>query len=162
MRKQRTRQHFIEDLGYNHVERQVLYSNCTLQRYRFDYGYDAMINMYGETGEYENEIIQVQLKSTDFIKISEVTNTIAFDLSKRDLELWLYSSSPVLIIIYDAIQEIAYWVDLINYFKKNKKSLEKVNKFVRIYIPIENHFDRNTIQKIKAIKNNTHGDIENL
>jgi Domain of unknown function (DUF4365) len=162
MRKQRTRQHFIEDLGYNHVERQVLYSNCTLQKYQFDYGYDAMINMYSETGEYENEILQVQLKSTDFIKISDITNTIAFDLSKRDLELWLYSSSTVLIIIYDAIQEIAYWVDLINYFKINKKSLEKVNKFVRIYIPIENRFDKEAIQKIRTIKNNTHGDIENI
>lgn len=27
MRKQRTRQHQIEDLGFNHVERQILYAD---------------------------------------------------------------------------------------------------------------------------------------
>ena len=41
MRKQRTRQHFIEDFGMNYIERQVLHAHCTLERYRYDYGYDA-------------------------------------------------------------------------------------------------------------------------
>jgi hypothetical protein len=58
MRKQRTRQHFIEDFGMNYVERQVLYAHCTLQRHQYDYGYDAFINTYNENGEYENGNIQ--------------------------------------------------------------------------------------------------------
>ncbi len=33
MRKQRTRQHIIEDLGFNYVERQILYAGFTVQRY---------------------------------------------------------------------------------------------------------------------------------
>ena len=45
MRKQRTREHIIEDLGFNHVERQVLYAGYTVMRYSQsnDYGYDGLI-----------------------------------------------------------------------------------------------------------------------
>jgi hypothetical protein len=153
MKKQRTRQHFIEDLGLNHIERQILYSECTMQRYLYDYGYDAFINTYNEQGEYENGIIQVQLKSTDKIKFSETKKAIAYDLSKRDLELWLYSDSPVIFIVYDAIKEVSYSVDLLEYFTKNKQVLEKVNKFVRIYIPSDNLFTANAIQKFRHSKN---------
>jgi hypothetical protein len=154
MKKQRTRQHFIEDLGINHIERQVLYSNCTLQRYLYDYGYDAFINTYNENGEYENGIIQIQLKSTDNLKFSVPKQEIAFDLSKRDLELWLYSNDPVVLVVYDAVNEISYWLDLVDYFKKNQNSLKKVNKFVRIYIPIDNVFTHKTVQIFRQIKNN--------
>ena len=42
MRKLRTRQHTIEDLGFNHVERQILYAGFTVQRY--------LVNDYGIIG----------------------------------------------------------------------------------------------------------------
>jgi hypothetical protein len=153
MRKQRTRQHFIEDFGMNHVERQILYAHCTLQRYQYDYGYDAFINTYNENGEYENGSIQIQLKSTDHLKFSEVKNAIVFDLEKRDLELWLYSDTPVIFIVYDALKESAYWLDLSIYFKVNREKLKKVTKFVRIYIPADNVFTDKTVQQFRQIKN---------
>ena len=154
MRKQRTRQHCIEDLGFNYIERQILYAGCTMQKYQFDYGYDAFINTYNEKGEYENGNILIQLKSTDNLKLIESKKVIVYDLSSRDLELWLYSDSPVLIIIYDAIKELGFWIDLLDYFKKNQEILKKVNKFVRIYIPIENVFSDKTVQRFRQIKNN--------
>ncbi len=162
MRKQRTHQHFIEDFGMNHIERQVLYAHCTLQRYQYDYGYDAFINSYNDNGEYENGIIQIQLKSTDKLKYSKAKNAIVFDLSKRDLELWLYSNSPVIFIVYDAIKECSYWVDLLAYFEKNRSTLTKINKFVRIYIPTDNVFTDKVVQKFRQIKNVEHGIDEHL
>ena len=154
MRKQRTRQHFIEDFGMNHIEYHVLSAHCTLERYRHDYGYDAFINTYKENGEYENGQIEIQLKSTDNIKYSEAKNAVLFDLDKRDLELWLNSDRPFIFIVYDAIKKIAYWVDLQDYFKINRDKLEKINKFVRIYIPSENIFTDEIVQKFRIIKNN--------
>jgi Domain of unknown function (DUF4365) len=153
MRKQRTRQHFIEDFGMNYVERHVLHAHCTLQRHQYDYGYDAFINTYNENGEYENGVIQIQLKSTDHLKFSEVKNAIVFDLEKRDLELWLYCDTPVIFIIYDALKESAYWLDLSIYFEANRTSLKKVTKFVRIYIPTDNRFTDKTVQQFRQIKN---------
>ena len=61
MKKLRTRQHFIEDFGMNHIERYILHAHCTLQRHLYDYGYDAFINTYGENGECENKVIQFNL-----------------------------------------------------------------------------------------------------
>ncbi len=153
MRKQRTRQHFIEDFGMNHIEFHVLLAGCTLQRQYYDYGYDAFINTYNERGEFENNFIQIQLKSTDYLKFSVEKNAVLFDLSKRDLELWLYSDLPVVFVVYDAINRIAYWLDLLDYFKINRDKLKKVNKFVRIYIPSENIFTAETVQKFRKIKN---------
>ena len=55
MRKLRTRQHIIEDLGFNHVERQVLLAGYVVERhYQHDYGYDGTINTFNEKGEAEN------------------------------------------------------------------------------------------------------------
>lgn len=153
MRKQRTRQHFIEDFGMNHIEFHVLSAGCTLQRQFYDYGYDAFINTYNENGEFENNFIQIQLKSTDHLKFSVTKNAILFDLEKRDLELWLYSDLPVIFVIYDAVKRVAYWLDLLDYFRINRDKLKNVNKFVRIYIPSEHIFTDITVQKFRKIKN---------
>ena len=153
MRKQRTRQHFIEAFGMNHIEYRVLSAGCTMQRHLYDYGYDAFINTYDENGEFENKVIQIQLKSTDNLNYSKNKNAVIFDLEKRDLELWLFSDDPVIFIVYDALKENAYWVDLLDYFKINRDSLKKVNKFVRIYIPFENVFTAKTVQYFRQLKN---------
>lgn len=137
----------------NYIERQVLYAHCTFQRHLYDYGYDAFINTYNENGEYENGTIQIQLKSTDHLKYSEVKKAIVFDLDKRDLELWLYCDEPFIFIVYDALKESAYWVDLSVYFEKNRDDLKKITKFVRIYIPKENVFTDKIVQQFRQIKN---------
>ena len=153
MRKQRTRQHFIEDFGMNHIEFQTLLAGCTLERYRYDYGYDAFIKTYNENGEFENGHIEIQLKSTDNLKYSVTRKAILFDLEQRDLELWLNSDFSFIFIVYDALKRVAYWIDLQDYFKINREELKKVNKFVRIYIPDENVFTDETVQKFRKIKN---------
>ena len=55
---------------------------CTLERYRYDYGYDAFIKTYNEIGEYENGHIEIQLKSTDNLKYSTAKKAILFDIEK--------------------------------------------------------------------------------
>jgi hypothetical protein len=52
MKKQRTRQHIIEDLGFNNVEKQVLLAGCIVQRYFADYGYDGEIQTFDKNGYY--------------------------------------------------------------------------------------------------------------
>jgi hypothetical protein len=92
MRKLRTREHIIEDLGLNHVERQVLKAGFVLQKYGSnDYSYDGIIHTFDSNGESDNGMILFQLKSTDNIKFDKTKKVIKFDLSKRDLELWLKS-----------------------------------------------------------------------
>lgn len=80
MRKQRTREHIIEDLGFNHVERQVLLAGYVMNRiYQGDYGYDGTINTFHDNGEAENLFIYFQLKSTDNIHLSKSKKAFTFD-----------------------------------------------------------------------------------
>lgn len=153
MRKRRTRQHIIEDLGFNHVERQVILTGCIIKRYFKDYGYDGEIQTFDENGLYETGYVLFQLKSTDFPKLNRTGKILLFDLSKRDLELWLYEDVPVVLILYCGNWDKAYFVELSNYFNKNKIDLKEVRKFVRIQIPIQNIFDTEAVQLIRALKN---------
>ncbi len=132
MKKLRTRQHIIEDLGFNHIERQILYAGYVVQRSNHnDYGYDGIIHTFNESGEIEKFSFIIQLKSSDNIKLSKDKTKIAFDLSIRDLELWLQHILPVILILYDATDEKSYFLDLQTYFKNNRILLKNVRKFVR-------------------------------
>jgi hypothetical protein len=150
MKKRRTRQHIIEDLGLNHIERQILLSGNVLRRFSdYDYGYDGMIETFNELGEVQNEGIMIQLKSTDIIQLSAQKQGFIVDLSKRDLELWLKSHYPVLLVLYDAQKEVAYFTDLQHYFNENRILLKNVLKFVRIFLPSQSIFDAKTIHDLQ-------------
>ena len=160
MRKQRTREHIIEDLGFNHVERQVLYAGYTVMRYSQsnDYGYDGLIQTYSKEGEIEPFRLHFQLKSTDNIRFQKRKKSLAFDLSVRDLELWLYDSIIMLLILYDAKQEIAYFIDLQTFFNENSKTIHENRKFIRVDIPVDNVVTSQSFQKIcHSAKHNSDG-----
>ena len=133
MRKLRTRQHIIEDLSYNHFEKHVLLAGYVLERTTRDYSYDAYVNTFNEEGETENDEIKIQLKSTDAIKYSELHLGYECSLSKRDLDTWLDSSNPVLLILYDAQEDVAYYLELLDYFRVNRHLLRKIKKFVQVF-----------------------------
>ena len=84
------------------------------------------------------------------ILFSKNKNTINLDLAKRDLELWLSGPVKLLLVVYDAQKETAYYVDLRDYFKKEGIAFDKIKKFVRISIPVSNVL---TPQAIKQIPN---------
>lgn len=154
MRKQRTRAHIIEDLGFNHVERQILYAGFTVHRYSSnnDYGYDGLFHTFNEQGEYQNGIIFFQLKSTDQIQFLEKKKAFVFDLSRRDLELWLADTTTMLLILYDAQKELAYYIDLQSYFRNNAIKIAEERKYIRVYIPTENLFTEFVAQSFRQLK----------
>ena len=154
MRKRRTRQHILEDLGFNHVEKHILLAGNILRRFsQNDYGYDGMLDTFNENGEADNLSFMIQLKSTDNINFSQSNMAYTLDLSKRDLELWLNSLHPVLIILLDAKKDVAYFVDLQDYFKENRILLKNVRKFVRIYLPQNGIFNEKAVRDLQILFN---------
>ena len=150
MKKLRTRQHIIEDLGLNHIEKQILLSGNILRRFgENDYGYDGMIDTFNEQGETENLSFKIQLKSTDTLQLSAQKEGFIMDLSRRDLELWLKNTLTVLLILYDAQGEIAYFVDLQPYFNENRILLKNIRKFVRIFFSPKSVFNKTSIQELQ-------------
>jgi len=140
MKKRRTRQHIIEDLGLNYVERQCLYAGFSVHRIFSDYGYDANVFTYNDLGEAENGMLLFQLKSTDNLKISTLHHAIEFSLSKRDLELW-------------PLNEVAYYLILQEYFKEHRLSLKSVRKYINVFIPKQNVVTPKSVKEIQLIKN---------
>jgi hypothetical protein len=154
MKKRRTRAHIIEGLGLNHIEKHILIAGNVLRRFSGDdYGYDGMIETFHENGEAHNLSFMVQLKSTDVIEQSRQNDGFIVDLSRRDLELWLQSRLPVLLILYDAQKEVAYFTDLQTYFNENRLSLRNVRKFVRIYLPSQSIFNTTAVQELQKKMN---------
>jgi hypothetical protein len=150
MKKRRTRQHIIEDLGLNHIEKQILLAGNVLRRFgEYDYGYDGMIDTFNDQGETENLSFKIQLKSTDSIQLSPQKQGFIIDLSKRDLELWLNNSHPVLLILYDAQEDSAYFTDLQIYFNENRLLLKNVRKFVRVFLSPTSIFNKSSIQELQ-------------
>ena len=99
---------------------------------------DGQFRTFTEKGEVENKTIEFQLKSTD--KIKRIGKKIKFDLSKRDLELWLLGNTTLLVLLYDAQDEVAYYLDMQDYFERNRLKLGQIEKFLRVSIPIGNTF----------------------
>ena len=133
MVKLRTRQQVIQDLALNHIEKQILLSGNVLERNKDDnYDYEGVIDLYNEQGQVSNLAIAVQLKSMDSVQLLSENARFVVDLSKQDLERWLKTEIPVLLILYDAQQDVAYFTDLQTYFNENGHLLKNVRKFVMI------------------------------
>jgi hypothetical protein len=56
----------------------------------------------------------------------------------------------MLLILYDAKKEVAYFEDLQVYFKQKQFSYTKGSKFVRIYIPLKNAFTPASVHAIRS------------
>ena len=142
MRKRRTREHVIADLSVHHVEGFVLRCGWTVERTRHDYGIDLLMRTYNATGEVENGEIGFQLKATDSLPRSADGRTIPFRLEWRDLLFWVNEAIPIILIVYDAVGERAYWLHVQGYFRGRQWTARTgATARVTIHIPLENVLD---------------------
>ena len=109
-RKKRTRQHIIADLSVNHVERQVLLASYSVQRIMRDYGIDLFVTTYDDSGTLENGDIRIQIKATDSPEETSDGRFILVRIDRRDYRHWLMEPMPVILVLYDASQDLACWL----------------------------------------------------
>ena len=119
-RKVRTRGHVVADLGVNFVERQILLAGFTMERKLHDYGLDTHMTTYAETGEVENETVWFQVKATDHLPLAADGESITFRVSSADLRYWLLELMPVVLVVYDAVADRAFWLDVQQYAEQQR------------------------------------------
>jgi hypothetical protein len=154
LRKRRTREHVIADLSINFVERQALLCGHSAERVVHDYGYDLLLFTYNSSGELENGSILLQVKATDHLRIHTRRQAISFPLESSDLRLWLGEQMPVILVIYDAQAERAYWLDVQTYFARERSSDIIPGLGARtVHLPLANCLDAGGVQTITKIKN---------
>src|SRR5437667_8096658 len=111
-RKRRTREHIIADLGVNHVEKCILECGWTVQRFNPDYGLDLLMTTFNRRGEIENGDVRLQIKATDSLRVIARRRAIAIRVEWRDMVYWLNEPLPVILVIYDARSDRAWWIYL--------------------------------------------------
>jgi hypothetical protein len=116
VRKRRTRQHVIGDLGINHVERQALLAGFAVDRVQQDYGTDLYVYTFDDAGGVETGHLLLQVKATDHLTLLSNQQTVAVRVERRDVDRWTGELLPVILIIYDALADVAYWLYVQSYF----------------------------------------------
>ncbi len=144
-RKRRTREHVIADLSVNHVERFILRCGWTCERKQYDYGLDLYMETYNSYGEVENGRIAFQLKATDSLKLLADSTAIPIRLEWRDLLFWLNERQPVILIVYDAQQDRAYWLYVQEYFRRQRWA-KRVGATTTVHIPAGNVLDEAAVR----------------
>ena len=59
----------------------------------------------------------------------------------------------ICLVLYDAQKEIAYFMDILEFYKKDGIDLDKIRKFVRLRIPVKDIWNQQTAIKLRHIKN---------
>lgn len=145
----------IADLSVNYIERFVLLCGHTIEKFTSDYGYDLIICTYSDNGELENGNIYVQLKATENIRLTAGGQSASFTLEKKDLVTWLSEPLPVILIVYDAFRDCAYWLYIQEYFENIKNfDIRKVKKYQNVSIPVKNRVSRRSVMKFVEFKKN--------
>jgi hypothetical protein len=121
IRKRRVRKHVIADLSANYAERFALLNGFSVETFLKDYGYDLSVFTYNADGEPEAGYIYIQLKATDRPRYLKNNLEITLTLSKKDIATWLNELLPVILILYDAENERAYWLYVRHHIRKLSK-----------------------------------------
>ncbi len=151
--KRRTREHIIANLAVNHVERQVLRVGYTMQRIANDYGLDEIVRTFNKNGEVENGLNWLQVKATDHPQKRKSGAVIAVRLEHRDVIHWMAEPYPVIVIVYDATADKAYWVCMQRVFQGGGVfNLAKSGDRLIVHVPLEQIVHEEAIREFRRLK----------
>ena len=152
-RKTRTREHIIASQSVAHVEKHIAVAGYTAERFANDYGYDLNIHTYRPNGQIESGNIYLQLKATDALKVLRGGATISFSVDAEDVALWRDEVMPVILIIYDAPHDTAYWLYLQEFFETSPQFQKPLTqKQVTVHVSTSNVVDRRAIERFRHFK----------
>jgi hypothetical protein len=160
-RKRRTRAHIIADLGVNHTERQALLCGYTVERNRHDYGIDLEITTFSKRGKIDEGKILVQMKASDHVKPASDA-TISCRVDRRDLVFWRVQPMPVILIVYDAAKNVAYWLYVQSHLRKSVQMNLFASKTITLRIPLSNVVDRDAMMKFARFRDRVLGRLEEV
>jgi hypothetical protein len=154
-RKLRTREHILEDLSINFVERQIFLRGFAVNRLVTDYGLDLMMLTHTNAGEMENGHIMFQVKATDALQILKDGRSIAFRVEIADLRWWQGEPMPVILVLYDGQRDKAYWLYVQQYLNNNPVNLDSLaakQDRVTVRFPMSNRLHPRAIEQFRRFR----------
>jgi Domain of unknown function (DUF4365) len=150
--RRRTREHIIADLGVNYVERQILLTGFTVERYRYDYGIDLVMKTYDPQGHVEGGSVAFQIKATDHFAPHADGLTVSIRVDLGHLKGWLLEWTPVILILFDASSDRAYWLNIQEYARQQDLDTDAAGSTVSLAIPLSNLFNPAAVLQLREVK----------
>jgi hypothetical protein len=151
-RKQRTREHVLADLSVNHVERFALRCGFAVQRLSEDYGLDLAVFTFEELGFREEGLLWMQLKATDHMKTSHDGKSALVRVERRDILSWIRELYPVILVVYDAVRDLAYYLVIPDYFAGPEVFAKLKGATVTMQVPTENVVNEKALRGLARLK----------
>ena len=141
----------------------MLRCGYTLERTVHDYGVDLLLYTYDANGEYENDAISIQMKATDSLAVLQDQETISLSIACADLERWLEETLPIILILYDAQADVAYWMYVQAYFAgQSDFRLSDLGETTTVYLKRSNIVNEEVIRKLAEFKANVRRQIRGV
>jgi hypothetical protein len=151
-RKRRTREHVIADLSIHHLEGFVLRCGWTVERVQHDYGYDLQMWTYSDEGLVENGWVLFQVKATDDLPGRTGRGGLALRLQWRDVMFWLNEDYPVLLVLYDAPRDRAYWLHVQAFYRQRRRLAGRRGTTTTVRVPLTNVLDEQAIRHFARLR----------
>ncbi len=121
------------------MERHALLAGFAVQRIVRDYGIDLFIATYDPSGEVENGEIRIQLKAADAPRWVQGGQRIAVRVDQGDFRHWLMEPMPVILAVYDAAQDEAYWLYVQEHFESGRTArFDRAGAKMTVHVPRTN------------------------
>ena len=153
-RKTRTREHVIVSQSLAHVEKFIVAAGHTAERPLSDYGYDLSMSTFAPNGGTEPGNVWFQLKATDALALMRDGDTILFPLEWKDVSLWREEPMPVILVVYDAAQEVAYWLYTQALFQSDVRFRENDSGTITVHLSRSNVLDKRAVGLFRQYKQN--------
>jgi hypothetical protein len=106
---------------------------------------------FDEKGYTEPGLIFLQLKASETLARSGENYT--YDLDVRDYNLWVVERFPVILVLYEAATQRAFWVHIQGYFADNPfRQPKKGAKTVRVLIGRRQIVSHRAVAKWRGFK----------
>lgn len=148
-RKRRTRQHVIADLAVHHVEGFILRAGHAVQRVIPDYGYDLIMTLFDSNGMIERGAVSIQCKATE--RLMGSGRFWAHEIDVRDHNLWTAEQRPVVLVVYEAVGDRAFWVCIQDYFRDPQRRPKSKTRTVRVRIPKSDRLSEDAIEAMRKM-----------
>lgn len=148
--KRITDRQILGEMGVNLIQKLVLKMGFTWHpsNQPVEAGIDGWVELRDDaTGEVKNCWIPVQSKAVS--EIVEAKGAPTYYCKAADLEYWLEGSTPVILIVSIPEDEVAYWVNVKDYFLGKDAKKDKAIRFD----PIEDRLTEASAVQWKAIGN---------
>jgi hypothetical protein len=151
VRKRRTREHIIADLGIHHVEGPILRCGFSAERIVHDYGLDLYMTTCDADGEVESDWVLFQVKATDHLRRTADGACVLCRVERADWDRWMSETYPVILVVYDARADVGYWLYIQAHFTGERARVGS-GKTVTVRIPMVHVLDEAAIRRFAAAK----------